>query len=466
MDALPTPPRRVGTRLAGIAGIATEAAVGRWGYVWPCALVLAAAVAAAQEPAPAAQEPVPAAPAKHRVSDPLPAAPENRPPSEVAEPTRDIFDVVREWRHKPAPPPPGPEDYKKWMVAAAPVLAYGPTSGLGLGAAGNLAVFRGFPKTTSISSIVASVTATTKEQVLVNAKVNGYALDNRWHFEGDNRLHWTSQETFGLGTSTSEDDAIDQKYDYFRFYETLYRQLGGNFYLGAGFLYSNHTDVRPADDDASAEWPDSPYVAYSEKYGFDPESQSSAGFSVHALLDSRDGAINPSRGLYARLSYQMFFEDFLGGTSDWQLLSYDARTYVRLSRDARHKLAFWLSGDFVTGGGTAPYLDLPATGTDTYGRAGRGYPQGRFRGESLVYGEAEYRWTMTKNGFFGMVAFLNTETLSSEQSGEKLFDTFATGAGFGFRFMLNKRSKTNLCLDVGFGREGSTAVYFAVQEAF
>ncbi len=162
----------------------------------------------------------------------------------------------------------------------------------------------------------------------------------------------------------------------------------------------------------------------------------------------------------------MFFEGFLGGTSDWQQLSYDARTYVRLSRNARHKLAFWLSGDFVTGAGTAPYLDLPATGTDTYGRAGRGYPQGRFRGDSLVYGEAEYRWTVTKNGLFGMVAFLNTETLSNEQTGEKLFDSLATGAGFGFRLMMNKRSKTNLCLDIGFGREGSKAVYFAVQEAF
>jgi len=92
--------------------------------------------------------------------------------------------------------------------------------------------------------------------------------------------------------------------------------------------------------------------------------------------------------------------------------------------------------------------------------------QRRIRGERLVYGEAEYRWTLTKNGLFGMVAFLNTETLSNDQSGERLFDSFATGAGFGFRFMLNKRSQTNLCLDIGFGKEGSSAVYFAVQEAF
>jgi hypothetical protein len=32
--------------------------------------------------------------------------------------------------------------------------------------------------------------------------------------------------------------------------------------------------------------------------------------------------------------------------------------------------------------------------------------------------------------------------------------------------MLNKRSKTNLCFDIGFGKDGSRAAYFAVQEAF
>jgi len=40
------------------------------------------------------------------------------------------------------------------------------------------------------------------------------------------------------------------------------------------------------------------------------------------------------------------------------------------------------------------------------------------------------------------------------------------GTVFGFRLMLNKRSQTNLCLDIGFGKQGSNAVYFAVQEAF
>jgi hypothetical protein len=405
------------------------------------------AVAAAQEPAPA----------------PAPGTPEEG--VDVAQPTKDLFDLLRALRHKLEPPPPGPEDYKKWMVAAAPVISYGPTSGLGIGLAGNVAFYKGVPDTTRISSMVASVIGTTKSQLLVNAKLNASSLSNRWHLEGDNRLYWTSQKTYGLGADTVEGDAVDQKYEYFRFFETAYRKVRRHGYLGVGFLYSNHTNVRPGEDPATEAWPDSPYVAYSEKHGFDLASQTSAGLSLNVLVDSRDGSINPSKGVYARATYSAFFEGFLGGASDWQQLSYDGRTYLRLTRDARHKLAFWLAGDFVIAG-TAPYLDLPATGMDTYGRAGRGYPQGRFRGESLVYGEVEYRWTATKNGLFGMVAFLNTETLSNDQSGEKLFDSFATGAGFGFRLMLNKRSQTNLCLDIGFGKDGTSAVYFAVQEAF
>jgi hypothetical protein len=169
--------------------------------------------------------------------------------------------------------------------------------------------------------------------------------------------------------------------------------------------------------------------------------------------------------VFAALEYQTFFEGFLGGTSSWQQLNVEGRTYFRLSPDARHRLALWAFGNLVTGG-EAPYLDLPATAMDTYGRSGRGYVQGRFRGERLGYGEIEYRWTVKRNGLLGLVAFLNTETLSNEDTGEKLFDSFATGGGVGLRLMMNKRSRTNLGFDVGVGNDGKTRIYFGVQEAF
>jgi outer membrane protein assembly factor BamA len=312
--------------------------------------------------------------------------------------------------------------------------------------------------------VVASLIVTSKKQLLFNGKFDVSTADNRWVLHGDNRIYLTSQDTYGLGTSTTPEEAINTKYDYLRFYETGYRRVYRRLYLGAGLLYSLHSDVHPAEGFEAA-WPDSPYVKYSEERGFDPDSQTSAGASVSVLVDSRDGAINPSRGWYAGLEYQTFFEGFLGGTSSWQQLNCDLRTYVRLSADARHRLAVWVYGNLVTGG-EAPYFDLPATSMDTYGRSGRGYVQGRFRGERLAYGELEYRWTVKRNGLLGIVAFLNTETLSNQQTAERLFDSFATGAGFGLRLMMNKRSKTNLAFDIGRGNEGETRIYFAVQEAF
>jgi len=385
-----------------------------------------------------------------------------RPAPEESEPTRDLMDVLRDWRHKPPPPTP---DHEQRMVAASPVLGYSPTTGVSAGVAGNVAFYRGFPEVTRISSIVASATATSKGQVLLSFKMNASSSENRWRIEGDNRLLWTSQPSYGLGTDTPDAAKLDMKFDHFRIYDKYYRQVHHNVFLGAGAAFNIHKNVRPGKEVDPAAFASSPYIAYSETYGFDPDSQTSSGVSFHALLDSRDGAINPSRGWYANASYLAFFENFLGGTSNWQQFSYDLRTYLRLSGDARHKLAFWTFGDVVAGG-VAPYLDLPSTGGDTYGRSGRGYPQGRFRGEKMLYAEAEYRWTMTANGLFGMVAFANTETLSNDLADEKLFDSFATGAGFGFRFMLNKRSKTNLCFDIGFGQHGSSGVYFGVQEAF
>ena len=145
--------------------------------------------------------------------------------------------------------------------------------------------------------------------------------------------------------------------------------------------------------------------------------------------------------------------------------SFENRTFQSLSRAQRKHLAFWLFGDFVVAG-TAPYFDLPATGMDMFGRSGRGYAEGRFRGERLLYGEAEYRATLTRNGFLGMVVFLNATTISNLQNDEHLFDSAALGAGAGLRVLVNKHSRTNLAFDVGVGKQGSYGVYLAVQEAF
>jgi outer membrane protein assembly factor BamA len=378
--------------------------------------------------------------------------------------TMDVFDLLRKLRHKEADAQTESWDYRKPMIAFAPVIGAKPSSGVLLGAAGNVAFYRGDPSTTRISSMVTSLTFSTKKQTSLTNRFAMSGCENRWRHEGDYRFQWTSLETYGLGTSADTSVGVQANFDFFRLYHTSYYRLRPGLYAGAGLYFDNHTSVGPSEGE-EPEWTESPYATYSQAHGLPLDSQIAAGTSLDLLWDNRDSFINADRGWLAKASYRTLFDGFLGGDSSWQKLNLDLRTYVSLSHDRRHKIAFWGFADLVVGG-AAPYLDLPSTAGDTYGRSARGYAEGQFRGERLAYGEVEYRGTLTRNGLLGVVAFLNTTTVTNLDNDERLFDSFATGGGAGFRLLINKRSKTNLCLDFGFGKQGSRGVYLAVQEAF
>jgi surface antigen Omp85-like protein len=387
-------------------------------------------------------------------------APEGRATTD----TSDLVDVLTEWFRGDEAQPRSAFDPTSRMVAFAPVIGYKPESKLILGAAGNVAFFRGDPNDTRISSGILSLTITTEGQTAINLRYGAFATGDRWKVEGDNRFQWTSQNTYGLGAATPSSARVNAEYDFFRVYNSVYRAIQRGLFVGAGLHFNTQTNVRPPDD-MQAAWPASGYIQYSQLHNLPLESQTSGGVSASLMYDTRDNPINAGRGSMANVSYRPFFRGFLGGDTNWQELYLDARTYVRLSTDRGDKLAFWLWGDVVTGG-IAPYFDLPAIGMDTYGRSGRGYGEGRYRGERLLYGEVEYRGRVSPNGLLGLVAFLNTTTLTNLREGQQLFDNFAPGAGAGLRVLFNKHSRTNICVDLGFGKDGSHGLYLAIQEAF
>jgi hypothetical protein len=384
-------------------------------------------------------------------------------PDPLAE-TIDVFDLLRKLRHKEADAQTESWDYRKPMIAVAPVIGAKPSSGVLFGAAGNVAFYRGDPSTTLISSMVTSLTFSTKKQTSLTNRFTMFAPENRWRLDGDHRFQWTSLDTYALGTSADTRVGIVADFDFFRLHHTAYYQLRPALYAGAGLYFDNHTGIGPSEGE-EPEWTESPYVTYSQAHGLPWNSQIAAGTSLDVLWDTRDSFINADRGWLAKASYRTLFDGFLGGDSSWQKLNLDVRTYVNVSRDRRHKLAFWAFADLVVGG-VAPFFDLPSTGGDAYGRSARGYAEGQFRGERLAYGEVEYRGTLTRNGLLGMVAFLNTTTVTNLDNDERLFDSFATAGGAGLRLLINKRSKTNLCFDFGIGKQGSRGVYLAVQEVF
>jgi len=376
--------------------------------------------------------------------------------------TIDVFDLARKLRHKPEPPPDS-WDYRKPMKAFAPVIGAKPASGVLFGVAGNIAFYRGEPATTHISSAVTSVTFSTKKQTAITNRVTLFTRSDRWRIDADHRFQWTSLETNSLGASVDTRDGVVTDYNFFRLHHTAYYRVAGSLFAGGGLFFDNHTAIEPHEGE-EGRWDTSPYLQYTKAHGLPLDGQISAGPSVDLMWDSRDSFINAERGWLAKASYRMLLDDFLGGDSSWQRASLDVRTYAPLG-SKRHILAVWMWTEMVVDG-VAPYFDLPATGLDFYGRSARGYGEGQFRGEKLAYAEVEYRGTLMKNGLVGMVAFLNTTTVTNHETNEQLFDSFATGAGAGLRLLINKRSKTNLCFDVGVGKQGSKGVYLAIQEAF
>ena len=261
-----------------------------------------------------------------------------------------------------------------------------PSSGVLLGAAGNVAFYLGEPATTRISSLVMSGTFSTKKQTSLINRFTMFGAENRWRLDGDHRFQWTSLDTYGLGTSADTRAGIVAGFDFFRLHHIAYYRLGPGAVAVAGLYFDNHTDVGPREGEESA-WTSSPYVEYSQAHGLPLDSQIAAGTSLDLVWDNRDSFIKAERGWLAKASYRTSFDGFLGGDSSWQnSISTCAPTCTSRATAVQARILGVCRSRRRRRGA---FFDLPSTGGDTYGRSARGYAEGQFRGERLAYGEID-----------------------------------------------------------------------------
>jgi outer membrane protein assembly factor BamA len=256
------------------------------------------------------------------------------------------------------------------------------------------------------------------------------------------------------------------KFNFVRLYQSASFLIKTGVYAGIGYnldyyfkIEDEKLRLNPGDSLITS------HYAYNTFYGFDVARYYSSSLNLNVIVDKRDNMINPYKGYYAMVSWRGAFE-FLGNKNNANFLYAEWRSFHSLSkRTPRHLMAFWFMGTFSPPG-EFPYLILPATGYDQRSRAGRGYTQGRFRGNSFMYGEAEYRFPISPcTGVLGGVLFANLTTTNNPKQSLSLFESIKPGYGLGLRIMVDKKSRTNLAVDFAFG-EKSSGFYLAASETF
>jgi hypothetical protein len=356
---------------------------------------------------------------------------------------------------------------KKLLLGLLPVLSYNPATALQIGVASNAGWFLGHPRDTRISSAIISAIYTTKNQFLIVKRSNVFSRQDKWNFQGEWRLFYFSQATYGLATGTSIDNEDPMLFNLFRFYETAYKRIKKNFYVGLGYHLDYHFNIREqiiSDDKRTTYYWSN---RYNQSAGIDTAQHTASALGLSVLYDTRDNPINPYKGTYLLFNFR-HYDKTIGSVANWEYLHTEWRHYINLSpAQPRHLLAFWTTGIF-TFNGTPPYMALPALGWDTYSRGGRGYVQGRFRGADMITAEVEYRFPISANGLIGGVVFSNATTASNSNNYMpivRLFDKVEPAVGGGLRIKLNKYSRTNICIDYGIGNRYS-GLFLNIQEVF
>ena len=185
--------------------------------------------------------------------------------------------------------------------------------------------------------------------------------------------------------------------------------------------------------------------------GFNGGNLFGAGFNF--IWDGRDNLFYPTSGHFQSIKFIIYPEP-----SDYVFTSFevDVRYFKKLFKNqvlATNLYIHSVSSD-------APFYKLPALGGQN---RMRGYFNGRYRDHNYMTLQMEYRQYFWKK--LGFVAFGGFGDVGSEIT-DLSFKELKYSFGGGLRYLFNKKENVNLRMDIGIGQDGSTGIYFGIEEAF
>jgi hypothetical protein len=348
----------------------------------------------------------------------------------------------------------------KVHLTAIPAAGYSLQTGWAAILSANVSFLSG--EKDNLSTATTSFTYSQYKQYIIPLHTNLWSRNGEYNFQSEWRFLKYPSFTYGLGTRSHLDDGYMIDYSYLRLQQNISRRIARNLYAGLGVHLDFYWNISETDPPAGKQ-------TDFQKYGLG-KKETAVGPAFNLLYDSRKNPINPENGGYFELSYRPKFK-WLGSDATWQALVIDYRIYRHFPAGSHNTLAFW-SYNWLTFSGKPPYLLLPSTGWDAYVNTGRGFIQGRYRGDEMLYAEGEYRFGITSNGLFGGVVFANAQTFTdragtiANSPSLSNFDPIQPAYGVGLRIKVNKYSRANLCIDYAWGSHGSHGVAVNLGEVF
>jgi outer membrane protein assembly factor BamA len=317
----------------------------------------------------------------------------------------------------------------------------------------NGAFYLGSPDNTNLSTVYFIPYTNFVSRIGFIITPNVWLSGNQWDLTGDFRIIGNNLNTYGIGSSstTLHEEQID--HGYIRAYASANRRIRGSLYAGLGYDVDDYYNV-------TEHWAHA-FPSDFQLYGIGTGKRTtSSGVTFDLLFDNRKNSINPSRGTYSTLVFR-FNPEGLGSTNAWTSLYFDNRHYFSFS--STHHEILGLRAFYWGSYGAVPYLNLPGTALEPGARSGRGYSLARYIGKQMLYGEAEYRFDLSPDGFWGGVCFANLESLAERTTNR--FAYLLPAAGTGLRLKFNKKSGSNVTLDVAAGKN-SFNWYISLGEFF
>jgi len=325
---------------------------------------------------------------------------------------------------------------KKVKVLPVPTIGYSPETRLYFGAVSLLTLDFYQDQKTRTSNAKLEINYTLNNQLILESGWNYFFKDEKWFTRG--LLHYSKYPDlyFGIGDDTPPFNETQFESNRIIVDVDFLAQLWPKMFAGLGLNYSNYYNI------------DKDSISFTEL-----TDESTFGFNLIILQDSRNNILNPSQGSYIELLAANNFSSEL-----YTNVSLDLRKYFMLGKNNRHILA----GRFYTSMvmGTPPFFDYSLLGGD---RFTRGYFYGRFRDKNFNTVQAEYRSSLFWR--LGIAAFGGISLIHDEYS-NITSTSVKPNIGLGLRFLVDKQENTNLRIDYAIGNDGQDGFYITFGESF